>query len=185
MNNFFKLLSTNYKPLLTSLFLALLLWVAVITDKDYSRKLVVPFKISRLAPGYVFLTPPPDEVILEVSGKGRALFGINFYNASIDLELTEINKSTLLNLQEYQQRFSIPRNLGIKIVEIIEPKSIPLKIDRKLEKEISVQVIAAITCTEISFSSFRSILSGMLLGSIISTILMPKFLGILNLCWYS
>jgi len=144
MNRLFVYLVKNYKPLLTSLFLALLLWIAVITDKDYSRKITVPFSITRLAPGYVLLEKPTDQVVLEISGKGRALFGLNFYNSSIDLELPELNKSTTLKLNEYQKRFNIPRNLGINIVEILEPQTIPIKIDQFAEEEKDVKIEAII-----------------------------------------
>ncbi len=132
MNRLIKFLSTNYKPLLASFFLALLLWIAVITDKTYTMRLEVPFKISELAKGYVLAEKVPDHVLLEVSGKGRALFGLNFYHTTIDLELTDIKKSETIQLKDFKQRFHIPRNLGIKIVDIIRPGKINLKVDRLL-----------------------------------------------------
>ena len=140
MKRFFKFIINNYKPLLTSFLLALLLWVAVATDKDYTTKLVVPFKISRVAPGYVLSEIPESKVVLEVSGKGRALFGLNFYNSSIDLELPEFKKSTVLHLNDYQKRFNIPRNMGIDIIEILEPKTISIKIDKFVQEKKPIRV---------------------------------------------
>ncbi len=141
MSRFLNFLSKNYKPLLASFFLALLLWVAVITDKNYSMRLEVPFKISELARGYVLAEKVPDHVLLEVSGKGRALFGLNFYHPTIDLELTDVKKSETIKLKDFQQRFHIPRNLGIKIVDIIRPGKIDLKVDKLLtiKRKINLQ----------------------------------------------
>lgn len=140
MKRFFKFILNNSKSLITSFLLSLLLWVAVTTDKNYTTKLVVPFQISRVAPGYVLSEIPESKVVLEVSGKGRALFGLNFYSSSIDLELPELKESTLLHLNDYQKRFNIPRNMGIEIIEILEPKTIPIKIDKYIQEKKPVQV---------------------------------------------
>ncbi len=144
MNRLLKFLSTNYKPLLASFFLALLLWIAVITDKTYTMRLEVPFKISELAKGYVLAEKVPDHVLLEVSGKGRALFGLNFYHPTIDLELTDVKKSETIRLKDFQQRFHIPRNLGIKIVDIIRPGKVDLKVDRLLTTKRKIKLRASI-----------------------------------------
>ncbi len=144
MNRVIKFLKKNYAPLLASFLLALLLWVAVITDKIYTRTISIPLNINRIASGYVLSELPPDEVLIEVSGKGRALFGMNFYESTLDLELPELKNSSTINLKDYLNRFHIPRNLGIEIVGILEPRSIQLSIDRFAEKEIPVQVEASI-----------------------------------------
>lgn len=144
MNRVINFLKKNYAPLLASFFLALLLWIAVITDKMYNRTISIPLNINRLASGYVLSERPPDKVLIEVSGKGRALFGMNFYKSTLDLELPELKKSSTINLKDYQSRFHIPRNLGIEIVDILEPRSIDLKIDKFSEKELPIRVNANI-----------------------------------------
>jgi len=144
MNQLIPFLTENYKPLLISFFLALLLWIAVVTDKQYMRKIEVPFSISRVAPGYVLSEPLPDKVVLEVSGRGRALFGLQFYSPSFELELPEVKKSTIINLNDYKNRFNFPRNLGIKLIDIIEPRTVSIKIDRLTEEEKPVHIEAEI-----------------------------------------
>ena len=89
MNKLLTFLKENYKPLLIAFGLALLLWLVVATDKEYKTRIEVPFRIVRLAENKVLIKPVPDEVVMEVSGKGRALMGLNFYNTKIDLELPE------------------------------------------------------------------------------------------------
>lgn len=145
MNKTLTFLNDNYKELLVSLFLAILLWIAVTTDKNYTTRLETPFKISRVAEGYVLSSLPPKKMVLEVSGKGRALFSLYFIKTSITLELPEIDHSATINLQDYQQRFNIARELGVHIVDIVEPKSIKLKVDRFMEIKKPVRILSRIT----------------------------------------
>ncbi len=144
MNRLISFFKKNYKPLLISFFLALLLWIAVVTNKQYMRKIEVPFRVSRVAPGFVISEPLPDKVVLEVSGRGRALFGLQFYSPSFELELPELKKSSVIQLNDYKSRFDIPRNLGIKLIEIMEPRTVSIKIDRLTEEEKPISINAEI-----------------------------------------
>ena len=130
MNKIFAFFKENYKPLLVAFVLAVLLWLVVTTDKEYKTRIEVPFKIVRLAENKVLLKPVPDKVIMEVSGKGRALMGLNFYNLKVNLELPEINKSTVIDLNNYLNRFDVATELGVNVVDIIEPKQLDLRVDR-------------------------------------------------------
>ena len=130
MNKLIAFLKENYKAILVAFGLALLLWLVVTTNKEYKTRIEVPFRIVRLAENKVLIKPVPDKVIMEVSGKGRALIGLNFYKTKIDLELPEINKSTVIDLNNYISRFDVATELGISVVDIIEPKQLDLRVDR-------------------------------------------------------
>lgn len=140
MNKIFAFFKENYKPLLVAFVLAVLLWLVVTTDKEYKTRIEVPFKIVRLAENKVLLKPVPDKVIMEVSGKGRALMGLNFYNLKVNLELPEINKSTVIDLNNYLNRFDVATELGVNVVDIIEPKQLDLRVDRFMSAEKPVRV---------------------------------------------
>lgn len=140
MKRFLHFFYENYKPILTSLFLALLLWLAVTTDREYTYQLEVPFRIDRLADGYVFANMPPQNVTLKISGKGRALIALYFYKKKIDLELPEVDSSTEIELKNYKSRFNFARELGVRIIDIIEPKSFKLEVDRFVEQKKPVRI---------------------------------------------
>ena len=144
MNKNITFLNENYKVLLISLFLSILLWIAVTTDKDYTTRLEVPFTISRVADGYVLSNKTPDKMVLEISGNGRALFSLYFLKKEINLELPEIKKSTIIQLKDYQQRFNIAHELGVHIVDIVHPKTINLKVDRFVQAQKPVRIIKRI-----------------------------------------
>ena len=141
MSKLIAFLKENYKAILVAFGLALLLWLVVTTNKEYKTRIEVPFRIVRLAENKVLIKPVPDKVIMEVSGKGRALIGLNFYKTKIDLELPEINKSTVIDLNNYISRFDVATELGISVVDIIEPKQLDLRVDRftVAEKPLRVQ----------------------------------------------
>ena len=140
MNKIFTFIKENYKALLIAFGLALLLWLVVTTNKEYKTRIEVPFRIVRLADNKVLIKSVPDKVILEVSGTGRALMGLNFYNTKIDLELPEINKSTVIDLNDYLTRFDVATELGVSIVDIIEPKKFDLRVDRYMVEDKPVRV---------------------------------------------
>ncbi len=141
MNKLIAFLKENYKAISVAFGLAVLLWLVVTTNKEYKTRIEVPFRIVRLAENKVLIKPIPDKVIMEVSGKGRALIGLNFYKTKIDLELPEINKSTVIDLNNYLSRFDVGTELGISVVDIIEPKQLDLRVDRftVAEKPLRVQ----------------------------------------------
>ena len=140
MNQTIKFIRQNYKSILGSFLLASLLWLVVTTNKDYKYRIEVPFKIERLAEGKVLINPVPDKAVFEVEGKGRALLALNFYKSSIDLELPEIQKSTIINLEDYKSRFNVASELGVKVIDIIEPKTLDLKVDNYYEVKKPVRV---------------------------------------------
>ena len=141
MNKLIEFLKENYKAILVAFGLAVLLWLVVTTNKEYKTRIEVPFRIVRLAENKVLIKPVPDKVIMEVSGKGRALIGLNFYKTKINLELPEISKSTVIDLNNYISRFDVATELGISVVDIIEPKQLDLRVDRFTiaEKPLRVQ----------------------------------------------
>ncbi len=124
---------SDYRALLGSFLLALLLWAAVTTDKTYSIRVSLPFKITRLAEGYVLSAPPPKTINLKLRGKGRALLGLYFYKPIIKIELPGVNHSQTIDLRDYQNQFYVGQELGITIEDILEPKTIELKVDRYKE----------------------------------------------------
>ncbi len=137
-------LRENYRILSAAFALALLLWVVVTTDKEYTMRLEVPFSISRVANDYILSEEPPSKVVMDVTGSGRALFSLYFIKTSIKLELPEISSSTVIQLKDYQKRFNIASELGVKIADIVEPKSMSIKVDRYAEMKKPILILSKI-----------------------------------------
>ncbi len=128
-----------------SFLLALLLWMAVTTDKIYTIHITVPLHITRVAPGYVLEELPPSTAVLKVRGKGRALITLYFYKPSIKLELPQIRHSVTLHLMDYANQIYVGQDLGVHLVDIIQPREIKLKVDRYKKALKPIRVQQAIT----------------------------------------
>jgi hypothetical protein len=134
----------NYKPITASFILAFILWFAVTTNKEYTTKIRIPFSIMRLASGKVLTEKLPDYVVLEVKGKGRSLISLNFLDRNFILELPEIQETTTIQLADYTTYINIPSELGIEVVDIVEPKTLQLEIDDYLEEKKPIEIRSSI-----------------------------------------
>ncbi|MCB0280979.1 MAG: hypothetical protein H6627_11470 [Calditrichae bacterium] len=144
MDGFVPYLKENYKALSGSFFLALLLWIAVTSDKEYTHTIEVPLKIETLGPNLVLKKLPPEKIRLKITGTGRALFALNFADTHIGLEFPEINSDQIINLNDYINKFQFPQDLGIKVVDIITPKRLNLDVDKFYQAEIPVNIVSNI-----------------------------------------
>ena len=137
-------LRKNFKPLLVSFLLALMLWAVVTTNRVYKMQINVPLHISNVAEGYVLVNPPPETLIVEVSGKGTSLIILNFFDVVLDLNLPDLNTNKEIELMDYSNRISIPHDLSIQVLEILEPKTVMLKVDKLAQLKIPVELKASV-----------------------------------------
>jgi YbbR domain-containing protein len=119
----------NLKPLIGSILIAVIIWVLVATDKNYFYQIKVPIRVIRLAPGKILKEKIPEHAIIEVQGKGRALIASWFYDIKFSLELPDINRDKKIELAEYLNFLDLPATFGLEVVDIIEPKTLDLKVD--------------------------------------------------------
>ena len=141
MRNALLYIMKNYKPLSVSFFLAVVLWFVVKTDQEYTINLNVGLQLKSLAPEMVLLDPIPETVQVKVQAKGRSLIAIRFYRNMLNLELPDFNKSSTINLDEYVSQFNFPAELNIKVLEVLYPKQLNIKIDKFLSKRIPVKIV--------------------------------------------
>jgi YbbR domain-containing protein len=140
MNETIKYIIKNYKPISISLFLAFVLWFVVKTDQIYTTNIEVDLRLKSLAPQMVLLKPIPPKVQVRVQAKGRSLIAMHFYEKQLNLELPDFKKSSVINLESYKNQFNFPAELNIKLIDILYPKKIDIKIDRFQSKKIPVKI---------------------------------------------
>ncbi len=144
MEQLIQSLRKNYRALSGSFFLALILWFAVTSDKEYVYNLRVPLSIRPLEKGLVLKNIPPDYAMLKVQGSGRSLFTLGFLKQKIRLELPGLKKKQTIQLKNYLNRIQLPADLNIRILDIIYPRRIRLEVDRLAERNIPIKVAASI-----------------------------------------
>ena len=117
----------NIKPILGSIFIAIILWFMVATEKEYSHYITVPIEIKRLAKDKTLLQKVPESAIIELQGKGKSFIISWFYDLKFALELPNIKNSRKIELIEYINYINLPA--GLQVLKVIEPAAIDLKID--------------------------------------------------------
>jgi YbbR domain-containing protein len=140
MNETVKYIIKNYKPISVSLILAFVLWFVVKTDQVYTTNINVDLRLRSLAPQMVLLDPIPEKVQVKVQAKGRSLMALHFYTNRLDLELPDFDKSSVINLESYKNQFNFPTELNVKVLDVLHPKKLDIKIDKFLSKKIAVKI---------------------------------------------
>jgi len=144
VEKFIKSIRKNYRAILGSFILALILWFAVTTDKEYTYNIQVPLTIAPLEKTLVLKNIPPEYAILKVQGSGRSLFILNFLKPNINLLLPGLKNSQTIQLKNYLSRFQLPADLNIRILDIIYPRQITLGVDKLAERDIPIKVVESI-----------------------------------------
>lgn len=129
----------SIKPIIGSLFISITLWFMVTTSKEYTTQMKIPLEVSRLARGKTLLEPISSEVTMEIRGTGQSLIAFYLYESSFNLILPEITRNTKLSLADYLVFLDLPSRLNLEVVEILEPKTLELKVDDFIVSQIPVQ----------------------------------------------
>jgi len=137
-------IKANYRSYGASFLLALLLWIAIATDKEYTHIIDVPLEIETLGDNLVLKELPPKTIRLKVKGNGRSLIGLNFINQKIGIEFPEITHDQVIDLEEYKDKFQFPQDLGIEVVDVISPQKLKLDVDQYAEKYCPIKVVSQI-----------------------------------------
>lgn len=124
----------NNLPLkITSVFLALLLWLSLVTGEIQELSLYVPVKLTNIPEGFVAVT---DEHLINVHAKGpKNLIGDEqFSDVNIEIDVSEMKPgytNSIINVED------IKMPPGIQVVNI-EPAAIEIIVDSLVLKEMKV-----------------------------------------------
>lgn len=140
MEKFILYIRENYKSLLGALSISLLIWLAINGGKEYSHVIEVPLNLDNMDKNIVFERKPPEKITVRVRAKGRALFGLNFIDQKIGLELPHIVKDQTIILDEIKDRINFPAALGIEVEDVLNPETLEIDVDAYAEKYVPVIV---------------------------------------------
>jgi len=117
------------RPLIGSVLVAIILWLIVAMQKEYTYHVNVPINLVRIAEGKVLAQTIPESALIEFKGKGSSIIGMLFYNVKLNLEIPQIDKTSTIELKDYLNFLDLPVTFGLETGEIIEPKTIKLVVD--------------------------------------------------------
>ncbi|PLX65824.1 MAG: hypothetical protein C0602_13945 [Denitrovibrio sp.] len=118
---------------ITSIFLAILLWLSLVTGEIQELSLYVPVELTNIPEGYVAVT---DEHLINVHAKGprNLISEEKFSDVNIEIDVSKMKPgytNSIINVQD------IKMPPGIKVVNI-EPAAIEIIVDSLVLKEMKV-----------------------------------------------
>jgi len=133
--------------LLTGAFgLALLLWIFVVSENEYTLILDLPIEARNLNVQKAHKKEVPPTASVRLRGTGRDLFKSfllkNYAGFKLVLDLEGISQEYefILNeyFEKYPQKVVLPLNYNLSFVEVIHPNRINISLDEYLVKKVPV-----------------------------------------------
>ena len=122
---------------LGALFLALLLWFHVTTDRSNEHAFTYPLAIVNIPDNLILYDETPDKVKVLVEGKGKTLVRL-FLSRKQKLEIDGSEfKAREIRYQIKPEHITLPSE-NLKVAEILSPKEFKIKLDYLMKKKVSV-----------------------------------------------
>ena len=127
-------------------FLAVLLWLFVISGNSYTMMLDMPIEARNLNAQKTYLEEVPSYASVILEGKGRDLFKSfilkNYSEFKLVLDLDGISQEYEFILNDYFEKnpskVVLPSSHNVRFVEVVYPNRIKIKLDEIMEKKVQV-----------------------------------------------
>jgi len=126
--------------------LAILLWLFVISDEQYTMVIDFPIEARNLNAQKTYLEEVPKFASVMVKGKGRDLFKAyilqNYASFKLVLDLEGISQEYEFILNKYfeknPRKIVLPSSYNLTFVEIVYPNRIKISLDEIMQKSVPV-----------------------------------------------
>jgi len=128
--------------------LAILLWVFVVSENEYSMVIDMPIEARNLSAQKAHKKEVPEYAQVRLKGPGRALFKtlllknfISNFKLVIDLDRISEEYDFYLNeyYEHYPQKVVIPPSYDLEYIEVVYPDSIHISLDEYMVKKLTVK----------------------------------------------
>ena len=134
----------SYKAHAGVLLLALVFWFMVKMSKDYDYTLEIPLKVTITNEEVCLKYPPPDDIVVEFTGRGIDLLQLNFYQPAYEIDLSEERGKLVLNLSEHREYVRVSDDVSVQVKSIVRPHEIEFELDQRLSRKVPVKVDAEV-----------------------------------------
>ena len=138
----------NISVKLGAIALALLLWIFVMSENEYTITTDIPIEVRHLPARLVLQEKVPKLAKIRIRGQGRSLFKtfilkrfIPGFKLVLDLERISEKYDFILNdyFDQYPQKVVIPSNFEVNFVEVVYPGSIHISLDEYMVKSVPIK----------------------------------------------
>lgn len=118
---------------------ALVLWLLAKGEQTTDREFLLPLVLSHMPEGLTTVARVPESVRVVLSGATKELLRLDLWGepyAAIDLSGAEPDRTIRVSLSE--GNIVLPRDSGVQVSEIRDPRVLDLEIDRVAERRVGV-----------------------------------------------
>ncbi len=141
--NFFR----DWQAKLTSLFLAVIIWGFVVTDRMFFWDFSIPLQAVNLPSGKVPANPLPSELRLRFRGRGQNLLlaavSPSLREAVVQLDLSRVQRTAFFDMNDYLEnhpdRLKLPRDFDLEFIGVVAPETVWVSMEASLERELEVK----------------------------------------------
>ncbi len=134
----YKKLLVNYKVKISCFFIAVLIWLFVVTGNRYYKLFSIPIKINDHPKGYVLSQPIPESVEVAFYGTGRGLISLALSEKNVELNLGD-DESERDFMISTDMITGIPSDLNIETAGIIGPDTVKVRMEPKSSRLVKVE----------------------------------------------
>ena len=144
--NFFTSFFKNIAFPVGAFFLAMLLWLFVVSGDQYTMMLDLPIEARNLNSQKTYLEEVPGYASVILKGKGRDLFKSyilqNYSDIKLVLDLDGISQEYEFILNDYfeknPRKVVIPPSHNVSFIEVVYPNRINIRLDEIMEKKVPI-----------------------------------------------
>ncbi len=129
----------SHKVHFFSILCALFLWYFIIVDNVLEQVVSIPLQLDNQPEGWILTEGIPSHVRVRLRGKGKHLLSLYFRSRSIKIDLNNEKVDTYFPITLEAVQRGLPEGLSLLPLEVIEPESVMVKLDRFEERRVPVQ----------------------------------------------
>jgi YbbR domain-containing protein len=132
-------ITTNRSIKVAAVIAALILWLLAKGEQTADREFLLPVVLSHMPDGLTTVEPVPESARVVLSGATKELLRLDLWGdpyVSIDLSGAEPDKTIRVTLSDGD--IVLPRNSGVQVAEIRDPRVLDLEMDRVAERRVAV-----------------------------------------------
>jgi YbbR domain-containing protein len=122
-----------------SIVVAVFLWLFAKGEQTGDRQFAVPLVLRNVPEGLTTVERMPETVDVVISGDNKELVKLRFWGEPYAvLDMTEAAADRVFRVSLSPANVVIPRESGVQVVEVRDPKSLDLEVDQRLERRVPV-----------------------------------------------
>ncbi|NNF05363.1 MAG: hypothetical protein HKN21_01250, partial [Candidatus Eisenbacteria bacterium] len=131
--------SKNFGTKVTALLLALVVYAHVYTEREHERRLRIPLHVRGLSSDLILVKSPPEEVEVQVRGKGKQLLKFQFRPPHVELDLAEARPGEIQRMLSPADVI-LPLGMDVNVTEVRAPRLVSFQIDTLATKSVPVVI---------------------------------------------